>query len=75
VKFSEALEYLGSKAAVAKAAGVSRQAIAQWGDGIPLPAAIAIQWRTFGRLKVDLALYGHLATLGDIEMVLRERKR
>lgn len=46
--------------AVARALGITRQAVEQWGEVIPEGAAYKLQIITGGRLQVDAELYRRL---------------
>lgn len=50
-----AIDYFGSAAKLAKALGVSRSAVSQWDDTIPLLRAYQIEKITNGRLFVGPA--------------------
>jgi DNA-binding transcriptional regulator YdaS (Cro superfamily) len=52
MKTVDAIRYFGTQAALAKALGVSKQAVSQWGDTIPDGRAYQLQVITGGRLKV-----------------------
>ena len=52
-----AIEFFGSKSAVAEALGISRAAVAQWGEKIPLASAFLLERMTGGVLRVNPADY------------------
>jgi DNA-binding transcriptional regulator YdaS (Cro superfamily) len=56
---STALQYYKNKAAIARALGISRAAISQWGDVVPESSAYKLQVLNRGKLKVDSSLYAH----------------
>ena len=49
--------YGGKKACVARALGISRQAINGWKEVVPRQSALELQLLTGGQLKIDQALY------------------
>lgn len=51
----DAVEYFGSKAALARALGIRKGAVSQWGDTIPQGRAYQIEVLTGGQLKVKPA--------------------
>lgn len=54
----DALQFFGGDhTAVAKAAGVTRSAVWQWGDRVPLLSAMRLQESTKKQLRVDLRDY------------------
>jgi len=57
MKTKDAIEHFGSEAAVARALEISRQAVDQWGELVPILTAIEIQRITKDKLKVDPSLY------------------
>lgn len=57
MKTQDAVTHFGSKTAVAAALGVSRAAITQWGDQIPLSSALLLERVTGGKLRLNPADY------------------
>ena len=53
MKTEDAVEYFGSKAAIAKALGIKRGAVSQWGYHVPQGRAYQIEVLTGGQLKAD----------------------
>lgn len=49
--------YANDTQAVARAAGVTRQAVEQWGEVVPWTSAIELEHASKGDLKVDHELY------------------
>jgi transcriptional repressor of cell division inhibition gene dicB len=47
----------GSPVAVARALGITRSAVNQWGDRVPLDKALRLQAVTDGALSVDMSDY------------------
>lgn len=52
-----AIRYFKTPAGVARALGVSRQAVAKWGEVVPEGSAYKLESLTGGELKVDPSLY------------------
>lgn len=46
-----------SPVAVARALGITRSAVNQWPDVVPLKSALRLQAITHGRLSVDMSVY------------------
>ena len=57
MKTKHVLQHFGSASKVATALGISRQAVSQWGEIVPLEAAIAISVVTKGELMPNPRLY------------------
>lgn len=53
MRLCDAVAHFGSRAALAKALGVTKGAISQWGSKVPELRAYQIQTLTGGKLKVD----------------------
>jgi hypothetical protein len=51
MKLQDAIGYFGSRNKIAKALGVTRQAITRWRDGIPALQQYRIEEMTKGKLK------------------------
>ena len=51
------VQYFGSAAAVAKALGISRAAVSQWGSLVPLATAARLEKLTNGELTLDIRHY------------------
>lgn len=54
---STAVSHFGTDAAVARALGLSRQAVSKWGPVVPKGCAAQLQIITGGLLQVDRSLY------------------
>lgn len=54
---SDAIAFFGSVDVVAVKAGVSRQAVGQWGEMVPPLSAAKLWKRSRGKLKFDPDLY------------------
>lgn len=54
---SEAIEFFGSRAAVAEALGITPQAVGQWKGLVPPLSAAKLSKRSRGKLKFDPDLY------------------
>ncbi|BBR10112.1 MULTISPECIES: Cro/CI family transcriptional regulator [Aeromonas] len=52
---SHAVKYFGSKAALARALGINKGAVSQWGETIPQGRAYQIEVLTGGQLKANPA--------------------
>ncbi len=50
---SHAVKYFGSKAALARALGINKGAVSQWGETIPKGRAYQIEVLTGGKLKAN----------------------
>ncbi|WP_421268588.1 Cro/CI family transcriptional regulator [Aeromonas veronii] len=53
MKTELAVDYFGTKAAIADALGIKRSAVSQWGETIPQGRAYQIEVLTDGKLKAD----------------------
>lgn len=53
MKTELAVDYFGTKAAIADALGIKRSAVSQWGETIPRGRAYQIEVLTDGKLKAD----------------------
>jgi DNA-binding transcriptional regulator YdaS (Cro superfamily) len=53
MKTNHAVKYFGSKAALARALGINKGAVSQWGERVPKGRAYQIEVMTGGRLKAD----------------------
>ncbi|WP_017786934.1 Cro/CI family transcriptional regulator [Aeromonas dhakensis] len=51
MKTELAVDYFGTKAAIADALGIKRSAVSQWGETIPIGRAYQIEVLTGGKLK------------------------
>ena len=60
MKTNYAVEYFGSKVALARALGIHKAAVSQWGENVPKGRAYQIEVLTGGALKAD-----HAATSGQ----------
>lgn len=57
MKTESAIEHFKTQVVLAKALGISQQAVAKWGDVVPMGSAYKLQVITGGRLQVDESLY------------------
>lgn len=57
MKTKHAIDHWGNRKRVAEALGLSRQAVYAWGEIVPLEAALALEVRSEGQLKVNPKLY------------------
>ena len=57
MKTSIVIKHFESQVAIARALGISRQAVSKWGEVVPWAAALEIQHITGGVLKRDERLY------------------
>lgn len=53
----DAINFFGTQYGLAKALHLSRQAVHQWGDVVPIDKAIKIQDLSRGKVKVKMRLY------------------
>lgn len=53
MKTEAVIEHFGTKAAVARALGVSMAAVSQWGEMVPVGRAYQIEVITGGKLKAS----------------------
>lgn len=53
----EVIAHFGSKSATARALGITRSAISQWGELVPLATAARLERITNGALELDLNAY------------------
>lgn len=51
------LQHFGSAAATARALGITKSAVSQWGLNVPERIAYRVQALTEGRLKVNPSVY------------------
>lgn len=56
MKTELAVDYFGTKAAIADALGIKRSAVSQWGGTIPQGRAYQIEVLTGGKLKAEQPL-------------------
>lgn len=57
MKTKHVLQHFGTATKVAAALGISRQAVSQWGEIVPLEAALAISVVTAGAVQPNPRLY------------------
>lgn len=57
MKTADAIQYFGSGAVLAGALGISRAAVSQWGELVPLATAARLEKLTDGRLALDIDAY------------------
>lgn len=62
MKKAAVVKFFGSQIAVAKALNITKSAVSQWPEIVPLKSALRVQSLTAGQLPVDMALY-HLPAL------------
>lgn len=53
MKTDHAVKYFGSKVAIARALGIHKGAVSQWGENVPQGRAYQIEVLTGGKLKAD----------------------
>lgn len=53
----EVIAHFGSQSATARALGITRSAISQWGELVPLATAARLERITNGALELDLNAY------------------
>jgi len=58
-----AIDFFGSAAALAKALGVSKSAVSQWGEQVPMRRQFEIEHVSGGALRADYS--GELVLTGD----------
>ncbi|MCA9233171.1 MAG: helix-turn-helix domain-containing protein [Planctomycetales bacterium] len=51
MKTEDAIKYFGSQVALARALGISKQAVGGWGEYVPTGRAFQLQVMTAGKLK------------------------
>lgn len=51
---TDAVTFFGSKARIAEVLGISRQAVSNWRDRVPLRAALLLEQASFGHLKAEM---------------------
>jgi DNA-binding transcriptional regulator YdaS (Cro superfamily) len=57
MKTEDVIKLYGSQAAAARALGITRSAVSQWGDVVPLATAARLEKITAGKLVLDLRFY------------------
>lgn len=57
MKTIDAIRYFGTASALAASVGISKSAVSQWGDLVPLATAARIEKITNGKLRFDLSQY------------------
>lgn len=57
MKTDDAIHYFGTAAAVARALQISKSAVSQWGELVPLATAARLERITNGALELDLNAY------------------
>lgn len=57
---ADAVRYFGTQELVAARLGISRQAVSQWPDAVPMKAAMQLQVLTGGDLRMDPSMYPDL---------------
>ena len=60
MKTQDAINHFGSATAVAVAAGISKAAVSQWGEKVPLGTAALLEKVTAGALRLNTADYRRL---------------
>lgn len=53
MKKAQATKYFGSQVALARALGIGKSSVSEWGDTIPLLRQCQIEVITSGKLKAD----------------------
>jgi hypothetical protein len=54
---TDAIHHFGTASALATAVGISKAAVSQWGDLVPLATAARLEKLTNGKLRLDMAHY------------------
>lgn len=49
----DAVKFFGSKAQIAHILGISKQAVSNWRDKVPLRAALLLEQASYGNLKAE----------------------
>ena len=57
MKTDDAIEYFGGISATAKAIGITRAAVWQWGETVPIASAMKIEIASKGKLKFEKSAY------------------
>lgn len=57
MKKQDAISYFGTQAAIAQAAGISKQAVSQWGEFVPPAIATLLAEISGGELTFDPSRY------------------
>lgn len=57
MRTADAVKFFGNKSKVAVAARISRHAVSQWGDVVPIGSAINLEIASKGELPVRISLY------------------
>lgn len=57
MKTQDAIAHFGSASAVAVAANISKAAVSQWGELVPLKTAVLLEHVSQGRLSVNVMDY------------------
>lgn len=57
MKTKDAIAHFGTATAVADAVGISKAAVSQWGDRVPVASALMLERVTDGKLRFNLADY------------------
>lgn len=68
---STVLAHFGSGVAAARAIGLTKSAVSQWGEQVPLDKALKLQAVTKGALSVDMADY----QLSDLSVRTHQSRR
>lgn len=53
----DVIQYFGDQATAARALGITRSAVNQWGDLVPLATAARLEKLTAGKLALDISRY------------------
>lgn len=60
MKTKDVIEFFGTATAAAAAAGISKAAVSQWGERVPLGSAAVLERVTGGRLRLEMEDYRRL---------------
>jgi len=60
MKTQDAINHFGSATAVATAAGISKAAVSQWGERVPLGTAAVLEKASAGALRLNVDDYRRL---------------
>lgn len=61
MKTAIVIEYFGTRAEIARALRISRAAVCQWGELVPLSSAARLEKLTEGKLALNIADYDRQA--------------
>jgi DNA-binding transcriptional regulator YdaS (Cro superfamily) len=53
----DAVKFFGSKAQIARILGISKQAVSNWRDKVPLRAALLLEQASYGKLIAERPVF------------------